>query len=89
MKDPQEIQQVTDSLARQVEADKADQRYTETVVMVTVAISATIWAFFLLWDDFRDRLVKDGLWWLPLAATFMIAVAAVIVSKKGRPPSSG
>lgn len=84
----EEVERVTDSLEAHAEIDK-DQRYNQTVAMVTIAASSAIWVAFLLWEDFRDRLMRDGLWWLPIAATLMIAVAAVIVSKKGRPPSSG
>lgn len=89
--DPQERQRVTNNLAAQVQADTAEreQRYNEAVAGWAIVGSAVIWAAFLLWEDFRDRLMRDGLWWVPLAATLMIAVAAMFLSKKGHPPSSG
>lgn len=86
--DPKEVGRVTDNLTAQAAADK-DQKYNEAVAGWAVVGSAVIWAAFLLWEDFRDRLMRDGLWWVPLAATLMIAVAGLIISKKGHPPSSG
>lgn len=86
--DPKQVQQVTDNLAAQTAADK-EQRYNEAVAAWVIAGSGAIWIAFLLWDDFRNRLMREGLWWIPLAATLMIACSGLIVSKKGHPPSSG
>lgn len=85
MMDPKQVEQVTDKLAHE---DK-EQRYNEAVAAWAIAGSGAIWIAFLLWDDFRAKLMKEGLWWLPIAATFMIALAGLIVSKKADDSSSG
>lgn len=87
--DPKQVGRVTDKLAAQAEADR-ELRYTKAVAGWAIALSVAIWATFFLWEDFREKLMKDGLWWLPLAATLMIAVAVMFAhDKRSHPPSSG
>ena len=85
--EPHEIQRVENDLGAEADADR-ERRYHESVAGWPVAIATSIWAAFLLWEDFREHLMQEGMWWVPLAATLGIVVAAMMVSKKGVPPSS-